>query len=272
MARPRKPSRPFQRLQREFAAHLRDPRNHPPPPGIESRRMKIYRDLFYNNIEGFLANAFPVLRKITPDRRWHAMVRDFYSRHESHQPLFHRIAEEFLAYLEQGRGTVRGDPPFLMELAHYEWVELALAVATTELDSVPADRKGALLHSIPVVSPLAWALDCRFPVHRIGPEFQPKRPAAHATHLLVWRDRQDQVNFLETNPVTARLMQLLAAGRWTGRQMFERIARELRHPQPDAVVQEGAKLLQMLHERDVVLGTRRPAARGKAKTKRRHAA
>lgn len=269
MATPRKRLRPFQRLQLRFAAHLRDPRRHPPPPGIELRRLKIYRDLFYNNVEGFLANAFPVLRRITPDRRWHAMVRDYFSRHESHQPLFHRIAEEFLHYLEHGRGRVRGDPPFLLELAHYEWVELALSVATTELDSVDADRRGDLLDGIPVVSPLAWPLECAFPVHRIGPDVLPKQPGDQSTHLLVWRDRQVTVNFLEINAVTARLLQLMAAGRWTGRQMFTRIARELRHPQPDAVVQEGAKLLQMLCERDVVLGTRRTSARRKAKPKRR---
>src|SRR6185295_17370724 len=109
--------KPFQRLQYRFAAHLRNPRRHAPPPGIERRRLKVYAELFYNNVEGFLSNAFPVLRAITPDARWHAMARDFFERHESHQPLFHRIAEEFLRYLERERGRVAGDPPFLRELA-----------------------------------------------------------------------------------------------------------------------------------------------------------
>ena len=46
----------FQQLQRQLTAHLRDPGS-PPPAGIEERRLKIYRELFYNNVEGFLANA-----------------------------------------------------------------------------------------------------------------------------------------------------------------------------------------------------------------------
>ena len=125
----RRAIKPFQRLQYRFAAHLRDPRRHPAPRGIEARRMKIYRELFFNNVESFLATAFPVLRRITPEARWNAMARDFFARHESHQPLFRGIAAEFLRYLERERGRVKGDPPFLRELAHYEWVELALAVS-----------------------------------------------------------------------------------------------------------------------------------------------
>lgn len=70
----------FQQAQYQFAAHLRDPEANPAPADIEDRRMQIYRELFYNNIEDFLANAFPVLRKISSDEIWHARVRDFYAR------------------------------------------------------------------------------------------------------------------------------------------------------------------------------------------------
>ena len=59
---------PFQALQYRFAAHLRDPEHQPAPEGLEDRRLKIYRELFYNNVEDFLQTAFPVLRRITePD-------------------------------------------------------------------------------------------------------------------------------------------------------------------------------------------------------------
>jgi hypothetical protein len=39
----------FQRKQYEFAAHIRDPEKNAAPPGIEDRRLAIYRDLFFNN-------------------------------------------------------------------------------------------------------------------------------------------------------------------------------------------------------------------------------
>jgi hypothetical protein len=247
--------KPFQRLQYRFAAHLRDPARNQPPRGIEPRRMKVYRELFYNNVEGFLANAFPVIRRITPDARWHAMARDFFARHESHQPLFHRIAEEFLRYLEHER-RAKGDPPFLRELAHYEWVELALSVAPAP-PSPRLDPRGHLLDGVPVVSKLAWSLDYAWPVHRIGPEYRPAGPPPQPTHLVVWRNADDEVKFMEANAVTARLVRLLEPARTTGRKALARIARELRHPQPEAVVAEGAAILAGLRERGIVLGTRR---------------
>lgn len=247
--------KPFQRLQYAFAAHLRDPARHKPPRGIEPRRLKIYTELFYNNVQGFLANAFPVLRRITPEARWHAMVRDFFARHQSHQPLFHRIAEEFLRYLERER-RAKDDPKFLRELAHYEWVELALSVAPAP-PAPRVDANGDLLAGVPVVSPLAWTLSYDFPVHRIGPDCQPEAPPQQPTHLVVWRTRDDEVKFMETNAVTARLLQLMAPGRAAGRRLLARIARELKHPRPEAVVAEGAAILTGLRERGIVLGARR---------------
>jgi hypothetical protein len=51
---------PDQLRQQQFllSKHIRDPENSPPPPDIEDRRLAIYRDLFYNNIEGLLAGTF----------------------------------------------------------------------------------------------------------------------------------------------------------------------------------------------------------------------
>ena len=252
----------FQRLQYAFAAHLRDPKRNPAPRGIEPRRMKIYRELFYNNVEGFLANAFPVLRRITPDARWHAMARDFFARHESHQPLFLGIAAEFLKYLEHERGRVKGDAPFLRELAHYEWVELALSVAQAKEQAV--DAAGDLMERVPVVSPVAWALTYGFPVHRIGPEFLPKAPGEQPTHLVVWRNAQDEIKFMEANGVTARLLRFMADGRATGRQLLLRIARELHHPVPEAVVEQGRALLDDLRARGIIIGTKRKTVSSRA--------
>ena len=83
----------FQQVQYAFAAHIRDPGQNPPPPGIEDRRLQIYRELFYNNVEGFLSSGFPVLRSLMTNEDWHAMARDFFSRHRCHTPYFLQISE-----------------------------------------------------------------------------------------------------------------------------------------------------------------------------------
>lgn len=255
---PPEPSTDFRATQRAFAAHLRDPQRHAPPPGLEERRLKIYRELFYNNVEDFLATAFPVIRRLSDDAAWHARVRDFYARHVSKAPQFHRLAEEFLHFVEHERGPHPDDPPFLAELAHYEWVELALSIAPDEPTPALADPNGDPLEAPPVISPLAWTLAYAWPVHRIGPAYRPDAPPPEPTYLVVHRTRQDEVRFTEINAVTARLLQLIDEQPGaSGRELLVQIARELAHPQPDAVVEAGRAMLAGLRERDVVLGTRR---------------
>lgn len=246
-----------QDLQNEFAAHIRDPDHHPAPAGIEDRRMKIYRDLFFNNIQSLLASNFPVLRLLYDDRDWRVLIRDFYARHRCKTPLFPEVAKEFLHYLQDEREPRAADPGFLLELAHYEWVELALELDERELDDVPADREGSLLDGVPVLSPLAWPMSYRYPVHRIHPSFQPREEPEEQTHLLVWRNRDDNVKFMQLNTVSRLLLQLMHdEPRLTGLQLLQRVAATIRHPEPEKVITAGTVLLSDWKTKSIVLGTR----------------
>jgi hypothetical protein len=248
----------LQRLQTQFAAHIRDPENRSAPDGIEDRRMKIYRELFFNNIQSLLATNFPVLRQLYSDEDWRSLVRDFYSRHHSKTPLFPEVAKEFLQYLQDERKREESDPPFLHELAHYEWVELALELDEREAADVPANPSGDLLKGIPVISPLAWPLSYRFPVHRIQPDFQPKQAPDEPTHLLVYRNDEDQVKFMQLNSISLLLLQRIKEGPGqSGRELLECIAIEIGHPAPGTVIEGGAQLMKDFRNRGVLLGTRK---------------
>ncbi len=246
----------FQRQQYAFAAHIRDPERNPAPPGIEDRRMAIYRDLFFNNVSSLLAGSFPVIHRIFGETRWRALMRDYFARHVAHTPYFLEMPQEFLLYLQEERGNDNDDPAFLLELAHYEWAELAVSILETDDDALPSlDVEGDLLDGVPVLNPAAWSLVYGFPVHRIGPDFQPDAPGEQPTYLVVYRDRRDTVGFLEINAVTARLIELVSRGEGlSGRELLGRIAEELRHPNPATVVDGGRGMLEQLARHDIVLG------------------
>ena len=242
------------KTQREFAAHIRDPGLHPAPSDIENRRMAIYRRLFFNNINSLLAGNFPVLRSLYAEAPWLQLVRDFYAEHRCQTPLFPEVAREFLRYLEN-RELRSSDPPFLLELAHYEWVELALSLDEREISEIPADAAGDLLSGRPVLSPLAWALSYRYPVHRIKPDFQPAEPPAETTHLLVYRDRHDNVRFMQLNAVTRLLLQQLQdSPGLSGAEHLNQLAQSIGHPNPQGVIDSGAAVLEDLRKRGVLLG------------------
>lgn len=259
----------FKQVQYQFVAHLRDPVNNAMPEGIEQRRMDIYRNLIYKNIEGFIQGAFPILFSLLSEEKWHSLVNDFICHHTSHSPYFLEISQEFIQYLQEERETVESDPPFLLELAHYEWVELALDVSTLQHPepSAPepafadsAARTTYFLDQTYQISPLAWGLSYQYPVHLIGPQFQPDTPPESPTYIIVYRDETDQVHFMESNAVTLRLLELFREGddnaesckKVSGREALLQIAAEIQHPEPETLLEFGADLLIQLKHSHII--------------------
>lgn len=198
----------FKALQQQFMAHIRDPQNQQPVSGIEDRRLKIYRELFFNNVKGFVSSGFPVLRSLYEDEAWNALVRDFFVHHDCHSPYFIDISKEFLKWLTDERDSHSDDLPFLVELAHYEWVELDISVRKEQYH-YPQLTEDELSCVGLVVSETAWALSYSYPVHQISEDFIPTDGQPGSVHLIVYRDEDDEVQFMQINGVTAMLLQLL---------------------------------------------------------------
>lgn len=248
----------FRRLQLDFAAHLRDPARVPAPAGIEPRRMNIYRELFFNNVRDLLASTFPVCRAILGEEPWSGLVRRFYAGHKAHTPYFLELPREFVEWLGAAGEQSAGEPPFLAELAHYEWVELALSIADLEDPMAGIDPAGDLLEGRPVLSPLAWPLAYRWPVHRISREFQPVEPPPVATFVVVHRNPSGQVGFLQVDAPTTRLLVLIEAGRAaSGAELLREVAAEMPGADAAQLFERGAGMLAHLHERGIVPGTLR---------------
>lgn len=239
----------FQQAQLLFAKHLREPDLYPAPADIEDRRMGIYRELIYNNIENLIATVFPVLRSILKDQQWHAIVRDFIHRHQCQTPYFLEISEEFLQYLAQERGLREGDPVFLLELAHYEWIELALDVSE---ETIPAagNLPDDLMLARPIVSPLVANLSYQFPVHKVSPHFQPQTPTP--TQLLVYRNRADKVCFMEANILTQRLLALLQAHSLSLAETLRIIADELQQGSSGELTNDAQTLIKSFYTSGVI--------------------
>ena len=122
---------------------MRNPAAVPAPAGLEDRRVGIYRELLFNNISGLLAGNFPVIRRLLDEREWQALVRSFYVEHGAHTPLFHELGSEFVRFLGDHPEHWQAARPFLHELAHYEWAELAVDV--TDVRPPDCDATGDLL-------------------------------------------------------------------------------------------------------------------------------
>ncbi len=250
-------SKAFQTRQREFSRFVRDAQQ-AVPAGLDPKRMQLYRELVFNNINDILSHALPVLHAVLDTAVWHALVRDFITEHESQSQRLHELPHEFVAYLQQERDNA-GDPGFLVELAYYELLELALELAEFEPDT-DLNPDGDLLTEKPYVSPYAWLQQYEYPVHKIGPDFIPDEPGEHATFLVVYRNHDDETAFMALNDVSARLLQLLQQAEVTsGQEAIEIIVAELQHPEPEMIIAAGLEQMQQFKEVGIVLGTQTPS-------------
>lgn len=200
-------------LQNRFTGFLRDPAGTPMPEELPPERMRVYQDLVFRNIQSLLASNFPVLEKITRDGdHWNVLTRGFIRDHRAHTPHFPLLATEFLDYLEKLSGDsdrpetqVLARYPFIPELAHYEWVELDVQISP--VPSLAKPIKPVTLNDALVLNPTAHVLAYQWPVHQIGPDFQPTEAPAVPTFLAVFQNAKIQSQFILLTPLAALLLE-----------------------------------------------------------------
>ena len=251
----------FQKKQFAFAAHIRDPENVPAPQGVEERRMAIYRDLFFNNLRNLLGNMFPVLKKLHSADQFDNFIRQFMQRHRAETPYFLQLPEEFLGFLQDEYELQDDDYPFLIELAHYEYIELALSISEDANDLTGVDADGDLLINVPIKSELAWLYAYQYPVHQISTDYIPDKAAEQPVFLAVYRDDNDKVGFLELNAMSAKLLEAIEQNqsRQSGEQLLRSLADDINYADVDALLQHGAAAMDEMRQLKILTGTRMPA-------------
>ncbi|MDP2227839.1 MAG: putative DNA-binding domain-containing protein [Moraxellaceae bacterium] len=199
----------FRAEQKRMTDWLRAPEREQ-APDVELRRLAIYRELFFNNVRDFVESAFPVLKSLLPADEWDALVRCFFAEHRCQSPYFRDISLEFRTWMDAANGEMFIARPWIQELLHYEWVELAAECAAPEPEAAAVQPAGDLLAGVPALSPFVWPLVYRWPVHELSATNPPALVAPLVpTCLLVFRDAGDEVHVLPVNPLTARLVEML---------------------------------------------------------------
>lgn len=236
-----------------LAAHVRHPATQPGPPGIEDRRLAVYRELVFNNLAGLLGHGFPVIRATLGEAGWAALVRRFLVEHACHTPLFPALGGEFVGFLAEAQ--VDSARPWLAELAHYEWAEADLQ--SSDAPMPPHDPAGDLLDGVPLLSPLAWPLAYRWPVDRIGPGHQPTDPPVAPTLVLLRRAASGEVRFSTLSPLLYQLLESIAANQdLSGRALLRSLAAGIGHADAETFIDEARPMLARLREEGVLPGTR----------------
>lgn len=243
----------FSETQQQFMLHIRDPQKNPLPVDVEDRRMAIYRDLFFNNVEGFLSSGFPVLKSLYSETHWQVLVRAFFSEHDCHSPYFLDIAGQFIEYLSEQYSPKPSDPIFMLELAHYEWVELDVSVVFEAQDE--RSLSATAITSQPLfLAKTARNLSYQFAVQHISVDHQPTAPSEQPNYFVVYRDNNDEIQFLATNGMTALLLGIIeSADGITFNNVCEQIAQQVPQFSREQLHQGALVTLTAMAERGVIV-------------------
>ena len=246
----------FQRYQIEFTAHIRDPKIAKKPAKVADARMAVYREIVFNNIFGSVSACFPVCQQILGKRAWLKLTKQFFAQHQASTPIFREIPQEFLKFIAE----VEGLPAYFQQLAHYEWVELAVNSQKTEMPRI--SKKSDFLHETPVLAPAHMLLEYDFPVHKISAKFKPKDLKSEnrgETYLLVFRNAEFKVKFIELNVVTFELLKGMQSSHLPGEQALARLAEALPALDSKTVLNFGLQTLQDLANQGAIIGSQKIA-------------
>lgn len=242
--------------QKAMTSYLRDPEQVAAPQQLDARRVGVYRDLVFNNVESQLSTSFPVIHSVLSEEHWHALVREFLRDYRAQTPYFSQLSAEFVDFLSHRSSHAKDEnealntPDFLLELAHYERVELDLFMLDREPSSHLPElaTEERLLTSAITLCNVALPLVYHYPVHQISPDFQPSEPPAQPTCLLLFQDDQEEVRFFELQPLAYHLVIKLAENQHsTGYDLLTELAESLQLPTTEQFYEQGAGLLKQLH-------------------------
>ena len=251
----------FQQYQHQFVDYLRNPLKKEAIPESLPQSSRIYAKLLYSKIEGSLDNCFPISCELLGTKRWTQLIQSFIKNHRCKSPLYREIPDEFIDYL-MNEQTALVLPEFIVELAHYEWMELVLETIKPSHSTATFSIKGNFLTTIPVLNPVLHLLHYNYPVQEISASDPYWKnwssridPYPQKAFILAGlRDSDDRIHFIELNTVTARLIELLQQDLSTGEQALLELAAEMHYGDHETILPFGIEILQQLNDQKIIIG------------------
>lgn len=246
MAEKHSPPTSLVEFQSELSAYLRGNRQAPTMQTTSAPALSIYKNLVFNNVTRFIDKCFPVAKSMIPEHQWQDLRESFFARYSCPTPLFNDIPKHFCNFIRQQPTDLQH--PWLADLLHYEWLELAADTHPGEVPAATPYSPECLL----AINPTLFNASYSWPVHRLSPK--QRDLSSQAVHLLVYRDVSDQVKFIEINALTAELIDLLSRNpSITTIKLLNRLHQTQPQFERDLLHQFGAELIKDLVAQNAVI-------------------
>ncbi len=223
-------------------------------------RLGLYRRLVRNNLVEVVRRMLPRTRarmNAAKDGAFDASLDQFLDEVGPRTHYLRDVPSELLAWAATRWRADESLPAYLADLAAHEIVAFAIAAA-------PAAREGVTIDDVALDRPLVFVEAKRlaryaFAVHELPAaedHFDP--PASREISLLVYRDPENTVRFLDLTPLASAILARLFDGEPLGSAIPAACA-SLGAAPTEQILADTARLLADLGERGVLLGAARVA-------------
>ncbi len=252
----------FQQYQHRFVDYIRNPLKDGTVPDSLPVKSSIYAKLLFSKIEGSLDNCFPISCQLLGSERWQKLIKNFISEHQCKSPLYREIPDEFIDYLMHNQSDIVL-PEFIIELAHFEWMELVLETEKAKPSKPCFSITDNILDVTPALNPILHLLHYHYPVQNISAlnsywnnwESRSEPYSQEAIILVGLRDNNDKVQFIEINSITARLIELTQEGLSTGKQILLELAAAMHYGDHETILPFGTDMLKQLEQQHIIIGS-----------------
>lgn len=238
-------------LQRDFGRALRAPRV---PPALEGTRAAAYFQLVRANFDQVLRDLLPRTAARLGDRFWDE-ARAFVHERGPQTHYLRDVPSELVAWALERWPRDEAMPPWAIDLARYE-------VASHQASAAPGDHETEADRELTLDRPVIMADHVRFllmsyAVHELpADEDDASVPAARDVALLVYRDGDHDLRYLELTAAAAAIVERLLRGDVVSSAVTEGAA-SAGVPVDEAFLQGTSRLLADLAQRGALLGGRR---------------
>ena len=223
------------------------------PDGLEGSRIGTYRRLVRHNLDQVLRDLLPRTSARLGDRFW-SEAAAFYEARGPRTHYLRDVPGELVAWVSSRWGEDASMPAWAIDLARYE-------VASHEASAAEGDRETRADAALSLDAPVVMADHVRLlrlghAVHELPLDDDERAvPVRRDVALVVYRDAELELRFLELTPAAAAIVERLLAGTIVRAAITEG-AHAAGVPVDDALLVGTSALLADLAERGVLLGGR----------------
>ncbi len=178
-------------------------------PGTRQKGLQQYRRLLRNNFNEVMKQAFPIARTVLPEAQWDRLIDDFMAAHPAATPQIWKLPREFYHFVKANGYGDRMALPFLNDLLHFEWIEIAVHTMPDQNRGI-SHQKGDPMKDRITVNPEHRLIRLSYPVHLYAAGEVEKHKGDY--FVLTFRRKDFEVLFMDLPPLHAFYFEQIVRG------------------------------------------------------------